>query len=106
MLYWEHWLPRLFLKISPGENLAMALSANTIVVAKRYIKGKTLAHEADHTEDAKRKGWRYIPSRLNEYRRFGIENGPGEQAADAAADLNEAFYPAVVTPENAHMVGR
>lgn len=91
VLHWNSWFARV---LKPGStNNCVTLSSRHVFVSRDWIRAPGLAHEAGHTLQAKRLGWRYLPAILWGYLRYGYERSPLEQEADTYMFAHANDYP-------------
>lgn len=77
-----HWNSRIA-RLGGGINMCITISAHHVLVSRDWITGPHLAHELQHTRQAQRLGWRFIPWVLWGYLRHGYATSPAERDADA-----------------------
>jgi hypothetical protein len=74
----------------------MTINPDTILDANGQIDRMTLAHEFGHREQAKARGWRYLPWVLWHYLKEGYENSLPERLADQFMYANAHLFPLLV----------
>lgn len=95
ILHFNSWTARL---LKPGGiNNCFSPNATDIYISRNWIQGMGLAHEWGHGEDAKERGWKYLPWVLWGYLRHGYATSPAEVRADAFMNAHWRDFPAWVT---------
>jgi hypothetical protein len=78
----------------------MTINPDLILDGNDWIDRMTLAHEFGHREQAKARGWRYLPWVLWHYATEGYENSLPERLADGFALQNAHLFPPIVRCED------